>query len=104
MEFLHRHQQSENRPEQHPLFQTGGGDAPADTGTERTVLCQHGVLNADAPVAGMTVGEAREMLNSVLRIDPDAVAVINGEVVPDDHVIGEDVSMLNFTKQSYVKG
>jgi hypothetical protein len=74
--------------------------APASPG----VYCRHGIHDGHYPLAGITVGEARRMLGPMLHLDPKAVAVINGKIVGDDHVIGPEVAAINFMKESMVKG
>jgi hypothetical protein len=74
--------------------------APASPG----VYCRHGIHDGHFPLAGITVGEARRLLGPLLHLDPKAVAVINGKIVGDDHVIGPDVAAINFMKESMVKG
>ena len=74
--------------------------APASPG----VYCRHGIHDGHFPLAGITVGEARRLLSPLLHLDPKAVAVINGKIVPDDHTIGPDVAAINFMKESMVKG
>jgi hypothetical protein len=74
--------------------------APASPG----VYCRHGIHDGHFPLAGITVGEARRLLGPLLHLDPKAVAVINGKIVPDDHTIGPDVAAINFMKESMVKG
>jgi len=106
--MLFRHQQSASATIQvPPMIGDGGGESTpgAQTGSvERSVHCQHGMHQGHFPVAGMTVREARRTLNQLLNVDPSAVAVINGEIVGDDHVIGHDVASLQFVKKSSVKG
>ena len=74
--------------------------APASLG----VYCRHGIHDGHFPLAGITVGEARRLLGPLLHLDPKAVAVINGQIVGDDHVIGPNVAAINFMKESMVKG
>lgn len=74
--------------------------APASPG----VYCRHGIHDGHFPLAGITVGEARRLLGPLLHLDPKAVAVINGKIVGDDHVIGPNVAAINFMKESMVKG
>ena len=74
--------------------------APASPG----VYCRHGIHDGHFPLADITVGEARRMLGPMLHLDPKAVAVINGKIVGDDHVIGPEVAAINFMKESMVKG
>ena len=109
MEFRELNQGTQNSNEQltHPIYKMGddqpnAGDPSGEV--ERSVFCQHGLHHGHFPVAGQTVGEARRTLTQLLHIDPDAVAVINGEIVGDDHSIGEEIAMLNFVKKSSVKG
>lgn len=83
--------------------QQSGGDA-ADGTVERSAFCRHGIHHGRFPVVGLTIGEARRTLNELLRIGPDTVAVVNGEIVDDEYVIGEDVKALNFIKASSIKG
>ena len=77
--------------------------APAGV-VERSVYCSHGIHNGHFPVAGLSVGEARRTLGHLLNIDPEAVAVIGGQIVGDDHIIASDTAMLTFVKKSSVKG
>jgi hypothetical protein len=72
--------------------------------TSPGVYCRHGIHDGHFPLAGITVGEARRLLGPLLHLDPKAVAVINGKIVPDDHTIGPDVAAINFMKESMVKG
>jgi hypothetical protein len=52
------------------------------------------------------VSAARERLAPLLNIDPESVAVIDGQIIDseDDHIIREDVQSLSFVKRSSVKG
>jgi hypothetical protein len=74
--------------------------APVSAG----VYCRHGIHDGHFPLAGITVGEARRLLGPLLHLDPKAVAVINGAIVPDDFVVGPEVGAINFMKESMVKG
>ena len=78
-------------------------DGPRTT-VERSVLVQHGIHSGHFPVAGLTVGEARQTLRGLLNIDPQAAAVIGGRIVEEDTVIRPDTGMLSFVKPSAVKG
>jgi hypothetical protein len=79
--------------------------APAVATVERSVYCSHGIHNGHFPVAGLTVAEARRTLNHLLNIDPDAVAVIAGQIIADENqIISVDTAMLSFVKKSSVKG
>ena len=102
-----------NRHRESSIEQTPAIGIPADQATqqatssgvvERSVYCRHGLHDGHFPVAGLSVREARRTLTQLLNIDPQAVAVINGEIVDDDYVIGEQVTSLNFVKRSSVRG
>ena len=103
MNFEFRHRPPE-------LLPPSLGDAPLPTADDasapscESVLCRHGMHQGYFPIQGMTVGEARTMLAQLLNIDPNAVAVINGQIVDDEQVIGPEVGALNFMKESMVKG
>jgi hypothetical protein len=54
----------------------------------------------------MTVAQVRNMLSTLVNLDPRAVAVIAGEIVEDEderRVLAED-HMLSFVRRSSVKG
>lgn len=72
--------------------------------TERGVLVHHGIHSGSFPIAGMKVKEARAALTPLLNVDPQAVAVINGQLVSEEQVIGDEVKLLSFVKRSAVKG
>jgi hypothetical protein len=95
----HRHALPEPAGEDGDQFATEPAARP-----EGSVFCQHSIHDGHFPVAGLTVGEARSTLAPLLNIDPEAVAVIDGHVVDEDRVIGEDVRALAFVKPSSVKG
>lgn len=82
----------------------GGEETPADRCPEGSVFCRHGIHSGRFPISGMRVADARRVLNQLLNIDPEAVAVSNGQILPDDHIIGPDVESLNFVKKSSIKG
>lgn len=71
---------------------------------ERSVVVQHGIHRGHFPVAGLRIRDARQTLTSLMNIDPQAVAVIDGQVVDEETVISDAVSMLSFVKPSAVKG
>lgn len=70
---------------------------------EGSVEVIHGVYAHDLPLAGMTVGQAREELSDRMNIDPEAGAVVDGNHVPEDTVLNEG-STLNFVKLAGEKG
>lgn len=79
--------------------------APPVATVERSVYCSHGIHNGHFPVAGLTVAEARRTLSHLLNIDPEAVAVIAGQIITDENqIISGDTAMLSFVKKSSVKG
>lgn len=81
-----------------------GSNAAPVAQVERSVYCSHGIHNGHFPVAGLTVADARRTLSHLLNIDPQAVAVIGGQIVDENMIIGADTAMLSFVKPSSVKG
>lgn len=77
-----------------------GGTAVA---TEGQVEVIHGVYAHSLPLTGMTVGQARMELMDRMNIDPDSIAVVDGDEVGDDTVLNEG-QVLNFVKHSGEKG
>lgn len=77
-----------------------GGTAVA---TEGHVEVIHGVYAHTLPLSGMTVGQARSELGPRMNIDPDSIAVVDGNEVGDDTVLGEG-QVLNFVKHAGEKG
>ena len=63
----------------------------------------HGVYAHELPLAGMTVGQARNELAERMNIDPDAVAIVDGDEVDEGTVLGEG-QVLNFVKHAGEKG
>ncbi len=82
----------------------GGGETEPGGCPQGSVFCRHGIHSGWFPIAGMRLGDARPILNQPLNIDPEAVAVVNGQIVGDDFIIGENVELLNFVKKSSIKG
>jgi len=94
------------QPSETPAAPAAGpapGAAPRGT-VERSVLVQHGIHTGHFPVAGLRVREVRQTLGPLLNIDPQAVAVINGQVVDEEAVVKDEVALLSFVKPSAVKG
>ncbi len=65
----------------------------------------HGVHSHTLPLAGMTVRQAREELSERMHIDPDALAVVDGEEVSQeaDFVLAGR-QILNFVKPAGERG
>ncbi len=65
----------------------------------------HGVHSHTLPLVGMTVRQAREELSERMHIDPDALAVVNGEEVSQeaDFVLARR-QILNFVKPAGERG
>jgi hypothetical protein len=72
------------------------------TGTGRVDVI-HGIYAHSLPLAGMTVLQARTDLEERMNIDPEAVAVIDGEEADDDTVLLEG-QVLNFVAAAGEKG
>src|SRR5581483_8952380 len=79
---------------------TAPGAAPDVEGRVRIVA---GADVEDMAVAGRTVGEARVLAQAILGIDPLAVAMLDGERVGDDRVLGQHQE-LEFVKHAGAKG
>ncbi len=77
----------------------GGNTAVA----EGSVEVVHGVYAHRFPLGGMTVGQARTELADRMNLDPDSIAVVDGNEVGDDTVLGEG-QVLNFVKHAGEKG
>jgi hypothetical protein len=67
------------------------------------VLVVSGANCQPFPVASRTVAEARASLEYIMNIDPTATALVNGAVVPAEHVL-QHSDMLEFTKEGGEKG
>lgn len=63
----------------------------------------HGVYAHRLPLSGMTVGQARSELADRMNIDPDSIAVVDGNEVGDDAILGEG-QILNFVTHAGEKG
>ncbi len=70
----------------------------------QNITCSYGIHRGNFPVAGMKVKDARAVLKKLIKVDPAAVAVINGSIVNDEHVITSETTMLSFVKTSAIKG
>ncbi|MGE0607272.1 MAG: hypothetical protein AB7O62_09280 [Pirellulales bacterium] len=100
---------SNERNRQHE--QTGGtGPDPFSDGfsagtalSEAQIQVIHGVHAHSLPLLGRTVGQARAELSERMNIAPDAVAVIDGNTVPEDTVLAEG-QVLTFVKHAGEKG
>ncbi len=85
----------------------GAPSAPAEEATEtlsKNVTCSYGIHRGNFPVAGMKVRDARAILKKLIKVDPAAIAVINGEEVAEDETISAETTLLSFVKPSAKKG
>jgi hypothetical protein len=102
MELQFRKRPAKNLEQGHP------GDEAAATAPAHAdhcnVLVTTGIHRGRFPIGGMTIQQARRTLTKLIKIDPQAVPVINGAPVDENTVIGSDVSMLSFVKPSSLKG
>ncbi len=74
---------------------------PAETSVE--VI--HGVHSHTLPLVGMTVSQAREELSERMHIDPDALAVVDGEEVNQEAAfVLSGRQILNFVKPAGERG
>ena len=63
----------------------------------------HGVYSHSMPLVGMSVDQVRGDLSDRMHIDPQAVAVVDGEPVTEDCVLAEG-QVLTFVKPAGEKG
>ena len=63
----------------------------------------YGVYAHTLPLVGVTVGQARSELSERMNIAPDAIAVVDGNHVPEDTILREG-NVLNFVKPAGEKG
>jgi hypothetical protein len=73
------------------------------TASKGAVEVSSGVNNMSLQLAGKTVGEVRTQLSSVLNIDGDYSAEVNGAAVNASHTL-KDGDSLEFVKASGTKG
>ena len=90
--------------------QTSTGPVPysdgfegGSTSGEGSVDVIHGVHIHSFPLAGMTIGQARDEMSELMGIDPTAVAVVDGEEADEEAVIHEG-QVLTFVKPAGEKG
>jgi hypothetical protein len=70
---------------------------------EGAVHVIHGVYAHSMPLAGMTVRRARGELEERMNLDPDAVAVVDGNEVDEETILQENQT-LTFVKHAGEKG
>ena len=94
---------------QHSETFSAGPTAFSDEFSSATAVAEgrveviHGVYAHSLPLVGMTVGQARSEFGDRMNIDPEAVAVVDGNHVPEDTVLHEG-NVLNFVKPAGEKG
>ena len=76
----------------------------AVTKVKNGIQAMHGIHSGVPSIGLKTVAQARAELQSEWNIDPAAVAVIAGNVVDEDTILGKDCELLAFVKQAAVKG
>jgi hypothetical protein len=81
----------------------GLGDVFAGSDSPGLVTVNHGPYCEQLPVGGMAVGEVRKRFRSRFDIDPQAQAVLDGNVVGDDTVVRQG-QVLIFTRKAGEKG
>ena len=75
---------------------------PSDAGQGRVEVI-HGVYSHSMPLVGMSVDQVRGDLSDRMHIDPQAVAVVDGDPVTEDFVLAEG-QVLTFVKAVGEKG
>jgi hypothetical protein len=68
------------------------------------VQVMHGIFSGRFPIRGMTVGEARRVLQDLLNIQPRAIALVDGQPVDDDRTLDDEVTLLAFVRAQGVIG
>ncbi len=63
----------------------------------------HGVYSHTMPLVGMSIDQVRGELSDRMHIDPEAVAVVDGEPVSEELVLAEG-QVLTFVKPAGEKG
>ena len=82
-------------------FPEEGQPQPTDSSN---VLVTSGIHRGRFPIGGLTVRRAREVLQRLITIDEEAVAVVNGRAVEEGEIISENVTHVAFVKPSSIKG
>ena len=94
----------ERRRATRTLVAPGGGSSPFDDAQpEGLATVSHGPYAETLPVAGLSVGEVRRRFRDRLDIDPDAVAVVDGHEVGDDHTVAPN-ELVTFVRRAGEKG
>ena len=82
---------------------TGVAHGPAPREATSTATVAHGPYAEQLPVAGLTVGQIRSRYRDRFDIDPDSEAVLDGDPVRDDEILGPD-QVLTFIRKAGEKG
>ena len=88
-----------------PRDETAVATLPVDVSLENTTDAQviYGASVQTMPLAGLTVAQAREVAMSVLRVDPRAPVLINGEPASPERRV-EAGATVEFVHHSGEKG
>lgn len=78
-------------------------DEPSAAAPAGDVSVVHGVYAHSYPLAGLRVRDARNHLEERMNIDPDAVAIVNGNEAGEDTMLAEG-QVLTFIKHAGEKG
>jgi hypothetical protein len=76
---------------------------PAGSAAAGSVSVACGVYAHRFPLAGLTVRDARALLEDRMNIDPDATAIVDGDDADEDCVLAEGQT-LTFMKDAGEKG
>lgn len=72
-------------------------------GEDCNVTVMSGSSSKAFPVANQKVGDVRQLLKGVLNIADNAVALVNGDAVPEDHIV-KIGDRLEFVRRAGHKG
>ena len=78
-------------------------DDPLAPPTPELATVSHGPYAQTLPVGGMTVAEVRRRFRDRLDLDPDCLAIVDGEEVGDDRRIGAG-ELVTFVRRAGEKG
>lgn len=94
-----------NKPNKEEAKQAGAFGGPFDGGSaaDTSIEVTSGVYKEKLPIAGLTIGAVRTKFKDRLDLDANATAIIDGNEVDDDRVIGVGES-LTFIHKSGEKG
>ena len=74
------------------------------TGNRANVMVMHGPYAENLPVDGMTIEKVRNQFADRFDIDPNSIAIVDGNEVGDENFMLKTGMVLMFTKKAGEKG